>query len=69
MSDHKGSLTLATATLQDIISQGKAMSAATIRQDSDERRGEIRAEAHRLVDDYLDHMGDAGAHTRAILQD
>lgn len=69
MSDHKNSNRLATATLMDIISKGKAIQAGAIRNDGADAQEAIRSDAHTLLDAYLDHMRDAGVHTRAILED
>lgn len=65
----KNSVMLATATLQDIISKGKAMTACGMRQDGAAAREAIRNDAHALLDAYLDHMADAGTHARAIIPD
>lgn len=65
----KNSVMLATATLQDIISKGKAMSACAMREDGAKPREALRNDAHALLDAYLDHMADAGTHARAIIPD
>lgn len=69
MSAHKNAMALATATLMDIISKGKAMQAAKLRDAKPATQEAIRADAHTLLDAYLDQMGEAGAHVRAILED
>ena len=63
------SMTLASATLQDIISKGAAMNACGLRGDGADRQQTIRNDAHALLDAYLDHMADAGTHARAIISD
>lgn len=65
----KRSIMLATATLQDIISKGKAMTACGMREDGAEPREAIRNDAHALLDAYLDHMAEAGAHAGDIIPD
>lgn len=62
-------MVLAHAALQDIISRGKALQAGAIRQAGAGDQESIRAEAHAVLDAYLDHMSDAGQHARAILED
>lgn len=62
-------MVLAHAALQDIISKGKALQAGAIRQASPDDQEALRAEAHAVLDAYLDHMSDAGIHARAILED
>lgn len=69
MSAHKQSQALATAALMDIISKGKAIQAGAVRAASPADQETIRADAHTILDAYLDHMSDAGAHTRAIIED
>lgn len=63
------SMTLASATLQDIISKGAAMNACGLRGDGADRQQAVREEAHALLDAYLDHMTDAGAKARALAED
>lgn len=62
-------MVLAHAALQDIISRGKALQAGSIRQAGAKDQERIRADAHAVLDAYLDHMSDAGLHARAILED
>lgn len=69
MNDRKQSLMLATAALQDIISQGKAITGSAIRGSDQAADEAIRAAAHAHLDAYLDHMAAAGVHTRAIIED
>lgn len=69
MSEHKGSVALATATLMDIIARGKAMQAHGVRATGPAEQETTRMEAHALLDVYLDQMADAGAHVRAIIED
>jgi hypothetical protein len=68
MSDHKGSVALATATLMDIIARGKEMQAHGVRGTGQADVEATRADAHSLLDAYLDQMSDAGAHVRAIIE-
>lgn len=68
MSAHKDSMALATATLMDIISKGKAMQAAELRSAAPADREAIRNDAHSLLDAYLDQMAAAGVQVRAILE-
>lgn len=69
MSAHHDAQALATATLMDIISRGKAAQAAVIRGDSPEAQEAIRQDAHTLLDAYIDQMSDAARHVRAIIED
>lgn len=69
MSAHKEAMILAQSALQDIISKGRAIQAGAIRRASPEDREAIRADAHTILDAYLDHMSDAGIAVRAILKD
>lgn len=69
MSAHKNAMVLAHAALQDIISKGKALQAGAIRQSGAADQEALRADAHAILDAYLDHMSDAGTHARAILED
>lgn len=64
---HKQSMVLALAALQDIISRGQAIQAATVRSEGQERAAELRVEAHDLLDAYLDHMTSAAVHARQLL--
>lgn len=66
--EHRQKMVLAQAALQDIISRAKAIQAATIRSESQERVAAMRAEAHDLLDAYLDHMSAAAVHVRQILE-
>jgi hypothetical protein len=68
MSAHKDSMALATATLMDIISKGKAIQAAAVRDAAPADRESIRNDAHSLLDAYLDQMAAAGVQVRAILE-
>jgi len=68
MSAHKDSMALATATLMDIISKGKAIQAAAIREAAPADQEAIRADAHSLLDAYLDQMSAAGAQVRTIIE-
>ena len=68
MSAHKDSMALATATLMDIISKGKAIQAAELRSAPAADRETIRTDAHSLLDAYLDQMAAAGSQVRAILE-
>lgn len=68
MSAHKDSMALATATLMDIISKGKAIQAAALREAPAADQEAIRADAHAHLDAYLDQMVAAGAQVRTILE-
>lgn len=69
MTDRKEALIRATASLQDIISQGKAITGSAMRGAPEADQEAIRAAAHAHLDAYLDHMAAAGVHTRAIIED
>lgn len=64
---HKQSMVLALAALQDIISRGQAIQAATVRSEGQDRMAELRAEAHDILDAYLDHMTAAAVVARQLL--
>lgn len=68
MTAHKEANALATATLMEIISKGKATQAAVIRGDSPATQEAIRQDAHSLLDAYIDQMGDAARHVRAAIE-
>lgn len=68
MSAHRDANALATATLMEIISRGKAVQAAVIRGDNPDAQEAIRQDAHSLLDAYIDQMSDAARHARAILE-
>lgn len=68
MSEHRQKMVLAQAALQDIISRGQAIQAATIRSDGAERLADMRTEAHDLLDAYLDHMTAAAVHVRQTIE-
>lgn len=68
-NDRKEALMRAQAALQDIISKGQAISATAIRAGDEKDHEAIRADAHSLLDAYLDHMAEAGVRTRALLED
>jgi hypothetical protein len=68
MSDErKEALMCAQAALQDIISKGQAISASAVRAGGEKAHETIRSDAHAILDAYLDHMAEAGARTRALL--
>ena len=64
---HKQSMVLALAALQDIISRGQAIQAATVRGEPQESVAALRGEAHDILDAYLDHMTAAAVHARQLL--
>lgn len=67
-NEHKKSSKLAMAALMDIISRGQAIQAAVIRGSGAEEIAVMRAEAHDVLDAYLDHTASAAVHVRQILE-
>jgi hypothetical protein len=67
MATHKRPLALATASLQDVISCGHAISGAATREDKTELEA-IRVKAHDHLDAYLDQMTEAGVAARNLAE-
>lgn len=68
MADHTDHNRMATAALMDIISRGKAAQAVELRGDNAAERDRLRAEAHDLLDAYLDNMTAAARAARMIIE-
>jgi hypothetical protein len=67
VADHKTPLALAQAALMEIISKGQAIQAATLRGAGRDEVEKIRAEAHDMLDAYLDRSSEAAAAVKALL--
>lgn len=68
MTEHVEAGKLATSALVDIISRGRAIQAAVIREASPSDIENLRREAHDVLDAYLDHTASAATHVRQILE-
>jgi hypothetical protein len=67
-SDHRKSLSLATAVWMDIVSTGQAYQAAVLRGDQT-AADVLRAKGHDLLDSYFDLNGQAAEAVRTHLTD
>lgn len=54
--------------MMDVISRGQAIQAAVIRKAPASEIDGMRAEAHAVLDAYLDHMTAAAVHVRQIVE-
>lgn len=69
MTDHKDAGAKAFDALMEIIQRGKDTQNGVFIDASAEFQENIRAEAHALLDAYLDHMSDAARIVRASIDD
>jgi hypothetical protein len=69
MAEHKERMTLATAALFELIARQQAMQAAVLRGDGADVLDRMRAEAHDVLDAYLDRAAEAAVAVKAILGD